>query len=163
MATYRQLSIGTLGSSTTCPSCGPATGAGYYATYCDNPSNYIFISSINGCEGNQPVIITSPFDNLNQNDVVKIKAINCNGTEYCVKIDSVVSENTQGYPEGYIDLNLNPSFAPFSDCPTCNSSTLGSNSGSGGSTGNGGTGSGGTGGGSEGGEGDSNIGEQTTL
>ena len=162
MPNYRQLSGQTLSFSAPCPSCGgPGTGAGYYAEYCDNPGSYIFISSVSGCQGNQPVIMSAPFTNLNLNDVVKIKTINCNGAEYCVKITSIVNGNFQGYTEGYIDLNLNPSFAAFPDCPTCDSSTLGGNSGSGGSTGGGGGNSGGGGGGE--GEGDPNIGEQNTL
>ena len=164
MPNYRRLTGQTLFSSTPCPSCGgPGTGAGYYATYCDNPGSYIFISSVSGCQGNQPVILSAPFNNLNVGNVVKIKTINCNGAEYCVQITSIVNDNFQGYTEGYIDLDLNPSFAAFADCPTCDSSTLGGNSGSGGSTGGGGGNGGGGGGGGGGSEGDPNIGEQNTL
>ena len=133
MANYRQLSGSTLGSSTACPGCGgPGTGAGYYVTYCDNPFTYAFVSSVSGCDGNQPALLSAPYNSLNVGDVVKIRLGACNGIITCVTVQSIVNGNYQSYPEGYIDLDLNPSFEPFDNCGQCSSS---SNTGGGGSEG----------------------------
>ncbi len=123
MANYRQLSGSTLGSSTACPSCGGGPGgAGYYVQYCNNPSTYLFVSSVNGCDGNQPVLMAYPYNSLNIGDVVKIRLGGCNGIITCVTVTSIVNGNYQSYPEGYIDLDLNPSFEPFDNCGQCDSS-----------------------------------------
>ena len=90
--------------------------------------------------GNQSAILTAPFNNLSVGNVVKVKLVNCNGIESCVEINMVVNGNFLGLPTGLIDENLNPSFAAFPDCSTCENSTLGGGSGSGGSGGGGGGG-----------------------
>lgn len=124
MPTYRGLIGNTLGPVQTCHNCNPGPGGdGYYVQYCDSPSTYIFVSSVNGCDGNQPALMVYPYNSLNIGDVVKIRLGACGGIITCVTVTSIVNGNYQSYPEGYIDLDLNPSIEPFDNCGQCDSSS----------------------------------------